>query len=164
MRSFRVHRHVRVGDIRFGMSRDAVEALLGVPESSLPPGPFTGDSTLFYGSSTLAIFVDGQGHVCAIESRGCPFFLEGKDLRAMSWSSLKKHVFSLDPGAVVGNDGASITSRILGVSANTEDDESPQGIIAFQPGYFDRPQRDAPDMSAWLAAIAGAQRPNPQDD
>lgn len=154
MRSYVVLFHVGFGDIRFGMSRSDVFDLLGPPEYLQPPDPFVGDSVCFYDGSSLAILIDQANTVGAIESRGCPFIVEGTDLRGLGWSELTRFISALDPATEIDESKSSITSRHLALAANTADDETPQGILAFQPGYYDRPRNDKIDMAAWFERIA----------
>jgi hypothetical protein len=150
--------HVGIGELRFGMSRAEVEELLGPPERALPPDPFVGDVQLFYESSSLAVSIDARDRVCAIESRGCELVLDGRDLRAETWPNLMALILGHDPEASVEEGGLSLTSRRLGLAVNTADEELPQGLLVFEPGYFERPRRDKADYAAWIAEIAAKRR------
>jgi hypothetical protein len=143
---------VGVGDITFGMSRAEVISVLGKPEREVPPDAFYGDSTLLYDDCSLAVCVDANDQVCAVESRGCSFIWEGRDLRGEPWSSLRDLLQRHDPDVSEARDV--VTSRRLGLAANTADDETPQGITAFRAGYYDRPRNDKVDIAGWFERIA----------
>ena len=134
------------------MSRADVIKVLGKPDREVPPDPFFGDSTLLYDDCSLAVSVDTGGEVCAVESRGCSFIMEGRDLRAEQWSTLRDLLQQLDPEVTEVRDV--LMSRRLGLAANTADDETPQGIVAFRPGYYDRPRNDKVDIPAWFERMA----------
>lgn len=151
------HPHVGVGPIRFGMSRADVERLLGPAESEMPPDPFVGDTTLYFSSTSLSVHLETSGQVCAIQSLSSELVFDGRNLRLETWSSLKAFVVRRDPDATIDPDGSAITSRHLGLAANSSDELTPEGILAFRAGYYDRQRRDKVDMEGWLAAI-GAMR------
>lgn len=84
--------------------------------------------------------------------------LEDRNLRAETWASLKALLLERDHDALVEEGGLSVTSRGLGLAVNTADEEHPQGILAFYPGYFERPRRDKMDYAAWIDEIAASRR------
>jgi hypothetical protein len=135
--TFAVIRHVGVGPLRFGMSREDVRSALSIPFEVFRRTPASIPADLFGSAGTFAYYSESGGLIAVEFAKRANVTFGDLDLTNTSTSKLIAEISTIDPA--IDHDSSGFTSRAYGIGAWTEDDLGlpPQSVIIFAPGYYD---------------------------
>jgi hypothetical protein len=133
-----------VGKIRFGMTREDVQGLLGEPSATFYKGLSTESPTDAYDDLGLHVYYNHPPGCCeALEFfEPAQLFLDEKPLLGLSFHNLREWLASQDPALEIDEEGLTCFKYGIGVYAPdwTENpDLSTQGILVFNKrNYYDQ--------------------------
>jgi hypothetical protein len=137
---FPIQTHIGAGPLRFGMTRDQVETVMGAKPRRFRRAPGSTESDQFVGAGVL-VYYDAEGRCEAIEmtAEAAPT-MDGRALVGLPFQELLDWARGVDPD--LETDGAGLTSRRLGValyapSARKQPRDPVEAAMAFRPGYYD---------------------------
>ncbi len=138
-----IHPHIGLGDLRFGMTSSEIRSL--VPEQSRPffkIMPATGHPTDAFSGLGLHVYYQPDGRCEAFElfTPACPM-LYGNVLVGAPFATVRDLLTRWDESAA--RDDVGMISTALGVSiycpeADEEESMPVEGVLVFEPGYWER--------------------------
>lgn len=130
-----------LGQLRFGMSRSTIRALMAVDPKPFKKTPASKMMTDAFGELGVHVYYDPSDSCEAIEafSPATPVFL-GTVLLGKSFSDVRDLVLSVDPASEI--DGAGLIAFGIGLalyapSAMKAPDLPVESVMAFRKGYYD---------------------------
>jgi hypothetical protein len=158
---FTIESYVAVGPLRFGVSVEHARSALPLPAKAFMKAPFSAFPTDNF-ASEIRVHYRPPGIVTAVEvfvpARA---FFQGEGFLGHPYRTCLDWLRQRDP--TLTEEAAGCTSRALGIGfsapgAQKQPDDTVQGVIAFERGYYDHPEWSV-NAEKWAELTARYRRP-----
>lgn len=133
--SYEIESLVGVGSIKFGMSRDEIQQVVGIVPKQVKLSPTDKTESDVFSSTGIIVEYDDTGCMSVQFSGPVMPTFEGKDLLSMTIEEACDWLESLDEETEI-EDKAGCTSEALGISFYGPVDKV-TSVLAFKEGYYD---------------------------